>query len=50
MGFEQIVSLGHNCPVAASMEKYGFRSFSGPFDWLGSKFVSNYEDSEIQGG
>lgn len=32
--FENFVSLGNACPVAASMEKWGIRSWSGPFDWL----------------
>lgn len=32
--FDAFVSLGPNCGIAASMSKYGFRSFSGPFDWL----------------
>lgn len=32
--FESFVSLGQNCPVAASMSKYGLRSWAGPFDWL----------------
>lgn len=32
--FEQFVSLGYSCPVAASMGKYGLRSWSGVFDWL----------------
>lgn len=32
--FEYFISLGPACPIAASMSKYGLRSFSGPFDWL----------------
>lgn len=32
--FDYIISLGWFCGTAASMKKYGFRSFSGPFDWL----------------
>lgn len=32
--FDYFVSLGPNCATAASMSKYGLRSFSGPFDWL----------------
>ena len=32
--FSQFISLGSHCRVAASMAKYGFRSWSGPFDWL----------------
>lgn len=39
--FEHFVSLGHSCPVAASMGKYGLRGWSGVFDWLntGSSFA-----------
>ncbi|MDE6055805.1 MAG: papain-like cysteine peptidase, partial [Lachnospiraceae bacterium] len=32
--FSQFISLGSNCRVAASMAKYGFRSWSRQFDWL----------------
>lgn len=32
--FDYYVSLGASCPIAASMSKYGLRSFSAPFDWL----------------
>lgn len=32
--FENFVSLGAKCPVAASMAKFGLRSWSGVFDWL----------------
>lgn len=32
--FDYFISLGSACPVAASMQKYGLRSFSGPYDWL----------------
>ena len=32
--FSNFVSLGEACKVAASMSKYGLRSFSGPFDWV----------------
>lgn len=32
--FESFCSLGTACPVAASMAKYGLRSYSGVFDWL----------------
>lgn len=35
--FSNFVSLGYICPVAASMSKYGLRSWSGPFDWLITK-------------
>ena len=34
MKVDNFVSLGSACPVAASMSKYGFRGFSGVFDWL----------------
>lgn len=37
--FDNYISLGGNCFVAASMSKYGFRSFSGPFDWCKSNFI-----------
>lgn len=36
--FKNYISLGGYCGVAASMAKYGLRSFSGPFDWLISEF------------
>lgn len=45
--FVQMISLGMNCSVAASMRKYGFRSFSGPFDWVVSPFI---EKSKYGGG
>lgn len=32
--FANFVSLGPYCFIAASMAKYGLRSWSGPFDWL----------------
>lgn len=32
--FDYFISLGKACPIAASMQKYGLRSCSGPFDWL----------------
>lgn len=35
--FSSFVSLGWNCAIAASMEKFGLRSWSGPFDWIVSK-------------
>lgn len=31
--FANYISLGGECFIAASMAKYGLRSFSGPFDW-----------------
>lgn len=37
--FTNYISLGGKCSVAASMAKYGFRSFSGPFDWCISNFI-----------
>lgn len=36
--YDYFVSLGWYCGVAASMSKYGLRSFSGPFDWYYSNF------------
>ncbi len=36
--FENFVSLGSNCEVAASLNKYGLRSMAGPFDWCVSSF------------
>lgn len=32
--FDNFISLGSYCGVAASMSKIGIRSVSGPFDWL----------------
>lgn len=32
--FDNFISLGDACAVAASMSKYGSRSWSGVFDWL----------------
>lgn len=37
---DDFISLGWYCGVAASMSKYGLRSFSGPFDWYFSDFDS----------
>lgn len=34
--FDNFISLGSWCPTAASMSKYGLRSWSSPFDWLGT--------------
>ena len=36
--FENFISLGYYCGVAASMSKLGIRSYSGPFDWYISDF------------
>ncbi len=36
--FENFISLGWFCGTAASMSKYGLRSWSGPFDWYFSNF------------
>lgn len=36
--YDYFVSLGWYCGVAASLSKYGLRSFSGPFDWYYSNF------------
>lgn len=49
--FDCFVSLGSACPVAASMSKYGLRSFSGPFDWLITQdlgWVLHYIDTDFQ--
>ena len=35
--FDNFISLGHYCGVAAAMSKLGIRSVSGPFDW----YISN---------
>ena len=35
--FENFISLGYYCGVAAAMSKLGIRSVSGPFDW----YISN---------
>lgn len=45
--FKNFVSLGSSCYVAASMSRYGLRSWSGPFDWLltpSLNWVLHYED------
>lgn len=36
--FENFVSVGYYCGVAAAMSKLGIRSSSGPFDWYISSF------------
>jgi len=36
--FQQFISLGFFCGIAASLSRYGLRSFSGPFDWCFSDF------------
>lgn len=36
--FENFISLGWFCGTAASMSKYGLRSWFGPFDWYFSNF------------
>ena len=36
--FDYFISLGFFCGVAASMDHYGLRSYSGPFDWCFSDF------------
>ena len=38
--FSNCISLGWLCATAGSMSKYGFRNFSGPFDWYYSDFKS----------
>lgn len=37
--FENFISLGYYCGVAASMSKLGIRNCSGPFDW----YISGFE-------
>lgn len=41
--YENCVSLGWYCGVAASMSKVGVRDFSGPFDWYWSDYKSVIE-------
>ena len=41
--FDNCISLGWYCGVAASMSKVGVRDFSGPFDWYWSDFRSVVE-------
>lgn len=41
--FENYVSLGNACHVAASMGKLGIRAFSGPFDWYVSSLKGVFE-------
>lgn len=43
MGFVNCISLGWFCGTAASMNKYGLRGFSGPFDWFNSDLPSVLE-------
>lgn len=38
--YENCISLGWFCGTASSMEQYGLRSHSGPFDWYFSDFES----------
>lgn len=38
--YDYCISLGCFCGTASSMEKYGLRSHSGPFDWYFSDFAS----------
>lgn len=50
MIFESFCSLGTACPVAASMAKYGLRSYSGVFDWLITadfKYVLHYLENDF---
>ncbi|WP_300791520.1 DUF1796 family putative cysteine peptidase [uncultured Acetatifactor sp.] len=49
--FDCFISLGGACPVAASMSKYGLRSFSGVFDWLVTSdfsWVLHYIETEFR--
>lgn len=36
--FENFISLGGDCHIAAALSKHGLRSASGPFDWCTSSF------------
>lgn len=50
--FDYFISLGERCPIAASMEKYGLRSFSAPFDWLVTRnfnWVLQYLETDFSG-
>lgn len=38
--FENFISLGTSCVVAAALSKHGLRSAAGPFDWCVSPFES----------
>lgn len=35
--YKYFISLGGNCTIACSLNKYGLRGFAGPFDWMTSK-------------
>lgn len=35
--FKNFISLGRACGTAGSLQKNGYRSFSGPFDWYGTE-------------
>ena len=48
--FDYFISLGSACHIAASMGKYGLRSFSAPFDWLVTpdfNWVLHYMDTNF---
>lgn len=50
--FSNFVSLGPHCATAASMSKFGLRSWSGPFDWLITdhlKWILYYIENNFQG-
>ncbi len=50
--FHNFVSLGPYCATAASMAKYGLRSWSGPFDWLitrSLKWILYFMDNDFEG-
>lgn len=50
--FSNFVSLGAYCAVAASMSKFGLRSWSGPFDWLVTnsfKWVLYFVENDFEG-
>ncbi len=49
--FLNFVSLGSACQTASSMEKYGLRSWSGPFDWLVTdslQWVLHYMETDFE--
>lgn len=41
--FDTFISLGYKCKIAASMQKYGLRSFLGVFDWCSSEFKGVFQ-------
>ena len=50
--FANIVSIGSSCVMAASMAKYGFRNWSGPFDWIVTQqfeYVLSFMENDFSG-